>query len=99
MTQKKEKKLTFNEFCETILDKMYEPRISQEDQCAGYHLLRKMVKEKITPASKEEFDRWKNNPTIEEILSAPNIKYLNFLHVKLRPFIIEHWDKIKKLKL
>ncbi len=99
MTPKKEKRLTFNEFCERILDRMYDPRISEEAQCTGYHLLKKMVIENITPATKEEFDRWRNNPTLEEIMSTPHIKYLNFLHVRIRPFVIEQWDKIKELEL
>lgn len=99
MTNLKESKLTFNDFCYKILDRMYEPRLSYEQQCTGYKLLRKMVEENITPATKEEYKRWRTNPTIEELLSTPDIKYLTFLHELVRPIIIEHWDKIKKLKL
>ena len=47
MTNLKESKLTFNDFCYKILDRMYEPRLSYEQQCTGYKLLRKMVKENI----------------------------------------------------
>ena len=58
----------------------------------------KMVAENITPASKEEFIRWREKPTFEELTSIPDIKYLTFLHVNLRPLIIDYWDKIKQLK-
>lgn len=97
MTVKKE--MTFNDFCYKILDGMYEPRLSYESQCTGYKLLKKMVVEDITPATKEEFDRWKNNPTEDELFSAPDIKYLTFLHELTRPIIREHWGKIKELKI
>ena len=90
---------TFNDFCEKILDGMYEPSLPFESQCTGYKLLRKMVVDDITPATKEEFDRWRNNPTIEELSSPPDLKYLTFLHELTRPIIREHWDKIKKLKI
>lgn len=95
----KESKMSFNDFCYKILDKMYEPRLSFENQCTGYKLLRKMVEKDITPATEEEYYRWKNNPTKEELFSKPDIKYLNFLHQLIRPFVREHWDKIKKLSL
>ena len=92
----KESSLTFNDFCYKSLDRMYEPRLSYEQQCTGYKILRTMVEEDITPSTKEEYERWKNNPTIEELCSKPDIKYLTFLHELIRPIIREHWDKIKK---
>jgi hypothetical protein len=77
---------------------MYEPRLPYESQCTGYKLLRKMVIEKITPATKEECDRWKTNPTIEELFSETDLKYLTFLHEKVRPLIREQWNNIKELE-
>ena len=90
--------LTFKAFCHRICDGLYEPKISDDGQCTGYKLLLKMVAENITPASKEEFIRWREKPTFEELTSIPDIKYLTFLHVNLRPLIIDYWDKIKQLK-
>lgn len=95
----KELNLTFNDFCYRILDRLYEPKLPYNSQCTGYKLLRKMVLEDITPATKEEYERWKNNPTKEELWSKPNLKYLTFLHEITRPFIREYWDKIKILKI
>jgi hypothetical protein len=93
------KPMSFNDFCYKILDGMYEPRLPYENQCTGYKLLRKMVMDDITPATKEEYDRWKNNPTMEELLSTPDLKYLTFLHELTRPIIREHWNKIKQLNI
>ena len=93
------KKLTFNEFCRKHCDWMYDPRLPQEFQCTGYIQLRKMVIEQIEPASLEEMHRWENNPTIEELFSKPDIKYLRFLHPLLRPYIIKNWDVIKTLEV
>lgn len=93
------KKLTFDEFCEKNCDKMYEPRLSQDKQCTGYLKLKEMVLNNIEPASLEEMKRWEQNPTFDELISTPDIKYLRFLHVNLRPFIIENWNYIKTLPL
>ena len=92
-------KMTFNNFCEKYLDRMYTPGLPDEQQSTGYLQLKKMIKEGITPASFEEIERWENNPTKEELFSEPHIKYLRFLHPVLRPFIIENWDKIKLMKV
>ena len=93
------KKLTFNEFCVEYLDRMYEPRLPQEQQSTGYLQLKKMVVENITPASLSEIDRWENNPTDDELFSIPDIKYLRFLHPLLRPIIVENWSRIKRMKI
>lgn len=93
------KKLTFNEFCAEYLDRMYEPRLLQEQQSTGYLQLRKMVVENITPASLIEMVRWETNPTTEELLSEPDIKYLRFLHPLLRSIIIDNWGKIKRMEI
>ena len=91
--------LTFNNFCEKCCDRMYEPRLPEEDQCTGYKELKRMVKEGIEPASLEEVKRWETNPTTEELLVEPDVRYLRFLHPLLRPLVIENWDLIKILPL
>lgn len=93
------KKLTFNEFCHKCCDGLYEPRLSEDKQCTGYIQLKKMVVNKIKPASLKEIERWEQNHTMEELLSEPNIKYLRFLHKLLRPYIVNNWNVIKKLKV
>lgn len=93
------KKLTFNEFCFLTCDGLYTPTLSIDKQSTGYLMLKKMVIENITPASLEEIKRWETNPTHEELTSAPDIKYLRFLHPNLRPLIIENWDMIKTLQI
>jgi len=93
------KKETFNNFCEKILDRMYEPRLPYESQSTGYKQLRKMVEENITPASLADIERWEKSPTTEELFVPPDIKYLRFLHPKVRPFVVQNWDKIKNLEL
>lgn len=91
------RKMTFNEFCQKKCDDMYNPKLSQDEQCTGYYQLKKMVQENITPATLEETERWRTNPTIEELVSISDIKHLQFLHVNLRPYIIDNWDYIKTL--
>lgn len=93
------KNYTFNDFCIKYLDRIYTPKLSDEEQSTGYLQLKKMIKEGITPASKEEINRWENTPTVEELTSAPDIKYLRFLHPLTRAYVIEYWDTIKMLKL
>lgn len=93
------KKRTFNQFCAEMCDGMYTPGISDDDQCSGYLLLRTMVIDKITPANDIEEIRWRYNPTPEELCSIPDLKYLQFLHENLRPFVRNNWDKIKDLEV
>lgn len=93
------KKLTFNQFCATYLDRMYTPGLPDEQQSTGYLQLKRMVVEGITPATVIEAARWETNPTDEELLSTPDVKYLRFLHPCLRTMIIQQWDKIKNLKV
>jgi hypothetical protein len=78
---------------------MFEPRLSEDAQCTGYITLKKMVVENITPFSLTEINRWENNPTVEELWSPPDIRYLRFLHPILRPYIIKNWKIIKTLKI
>lgn len=93
------KEMKFNNFCHLYLDGLYEPRLPDSAQCTGYTQLKRMVVEGITPASLEEIVRWETNPTKEEIMSIPDVKYLRFLHPLLRPIIIEHWGVIKNMKV
>lgn len=93
------KKLTFNEFCYKQCDGLYNPKLSDGDQCTGYYELKRMVTENITPASLEEIERWESNPTNRELLSIPGIKYLRFLHPVLRPYIIDNWHIIRTLPI
>ena len=90
---------TFNEFCYEYCDRLYEPKLPEDVQSSGYINLKKMVIGNIKPATHKQIKRWENNPTKEEILSTPDIKYLRFLHPLLRPIIIDNWNNIKKLKI
>lgn len=67
-------------------------------ESSGASQLNKMIEEGIEPASLEEMKRWETNPTPEEYRSAPDIKYLRFLHPLLRVYVIENWNEIKKNK-
>jgi len=91
--------MTFNEFCHKICDGLYDPRFPDESQCSGYTRLKQMVLDGLSPASREELQRWEENPTYEESLTVANTKYLRFLNPVLRPFIIDHWEQIKRLKI
>jgi len=91
--------MTFNEFCHYDCDGLYDPNFSEEEQCTGYKQLKKMMVENIHPASFREIKRWETNPTPEEKLSEPDIKYLRFLHPLLRRFVIENWLDILTLKI
>lgn len=90
-------KITFNEFCTDYLDGLYDPRFSDEDQCNGYKLLKKMILDDIHPANSKEIKRWEENPTPEERYDAPSLKYMCFLHPLLRPVIYGNWSFIKGL--
>jgi hypothetical protein len=93
------KKLTFKEFCHKCCDGLYEPRLPEDAQCTGYKELKKMVVEKITPASLDEIKRWETIPTSKELFTTPDIKYLRFLHPVLRPYIIDNWEEIRKMEI
>ena len=91
--------ITFNEYCVKFLDRMYTPELPDEQQSTGYLQLKKMIKEKITPASLEEIKNWENNPNIQELIVTPDIKYMRFLHPVLREYVIKNWKTIKQLKV
>lgn len=88
----------FDVFCEKYIDGIYDPRHPKDKQSTGYYKLKEMVLLGIEPASEEEYNRWKYNPTKEEMFSEPDIKYLTFLHETVRPYIREYWWYIKKLR-
>lgn len=91
--------MKFNEFCNIICDGLYDPFVPIDAQCNGYTQLKKMVVEGIDPATLEEIKRWEESPTIDELVSTPDIKYLRFLHPLLRPHIVNNWSDIKQLKI
>ena len=93
------KQITFNEFCHTICDGLYDPNFSDDEQCTGYTQLKKMLVENIHPASLRAIERWENEPTKEELSSIPDIKYLRFLHPITRKFVVENWLDIITLKI
>lgn len=89
----------FNDFCTIYLDRMYDDRFSFEEQGSGYKQLHFMVKNNITPATKEETESWENNPTPQELTSIPDVKYMRSLHPLVREVVRDNWKFIKTLKL
>ncbi|MGL5713268.1 MAG: hypothetical protein ACRCX2_09635 [Paraclostridium sp.] len=57
----------FNDFCVKSLDRLYTPGLPIESQSSVYKQLRLMVQEQITPATKEDTERWEKYPTILEL--------------------------------
>lgn len=82
----------FERFCSKYLDGLYDSRFPYDSQASGYQLLRAMVIFDITPATEDECIEW------EENMGPLDLKYLRFLHVKLRPFIREHWHRIREFE-
>lgn len=93
------KTISFNQFCHKHLDGLYDPNFDYDQQCSGYKQLREMIVYNISPASREEIERWEKNPTIKELKEVPKTKYMRNLHPILRLAIIDNWDNIKNLKL
>lgn len=87
-----------NYFCEKYLDGLYDSRFEFEEQGSGYKQLKFMVDNQITPATKEDMERWENNPTDLELIQIPEIKYMRALHPILRDVVRENWNLIKTLK-
>lgn len=83
----------FERFCEIHLDGLYDSRFPYDSQASGYKLLREMVILDITPASDEECEEWR-----KDIFASPNLKYLEFLHPKIRPLIRKHWHRIREFE-
>lgn len=90
---------TFEDYCQYNCDGLFNPYFSEEEQCSGYIMLKKMVIENITPASLTEIKRWEIAPSLEELKSIPDIKYLRFLHPLLRTHVMKNWKTIKSLKI
>lgn len=90
------KKITFDDFCHTYLDGLYDPTCG-DYQCTGYYALKEMCMKNIKPASLEEIERWENNPTQEELMSMPHLKYMRSIHPHFRSVIIGNWDFIRNL--
>lgn len=89
--------MTFNEFCHTALDGLYNPNLGYEDQGSGYKQLRQMLLDDITPATTDEMEYFEDNITIGTEYQKQYVKCLRFLHPLLRPHITNHWDDIKTL--
>jgi len=89
----------FDDFCHKVCDGLYDPKFPYESQCNGYKELRNMVINKMVPASLEEMERWENNPTVEEMYSTPEVRYLRFIHPVFRVMLVENWDKIKDMEV
>jgi hypothetical protein len=104
MTTKKDQKentpkISFDEFCVKYLDRLYTPNIPFENQSTGYKQLRLMVQENVTPATKEETERWEKYPTVLELTQIPETKYMRSLHPLLRDYVRDNWEIIKKLEI
>ncbi len=93
------KETNFNVFCEKYLDGLYDSKFDYESQGSGYKQLKVMVENQISPATKEETERWENNPTTLELGQIPDIKYMRSLHPILRDYVRDNWEYIKDLKL
>lgn len=91
--------MTFNKFCEKFCDGLYDPKLPMEYQCTGYKGLRSMIENGIAPAYPEEMIRYLNSPTMIELVSVPDVKYMRCLHPLLRDFVFENWNFISKLEL
>jgi hypothetical protein len=83
----------FERFCAKYCDGLYTPGLLYDSQASGYQLLREMIILDITPASDEECEEWR-----KDIFASPNLKYLEFLHPKIRPFIRKHWHMIREFE-
>lgn len=95
---KSKQPIYLEDFANKICDKLYDYNLDEENQSSGWKTLKKMVLEKIEPATLEEIERYENNPTKEELFSIPDIKYMRVFHVKMRSFLIKHWEVIKYFK-
>jgi hypothetical protein len=74
----------FEMFCENYLDVLYTPGLPYKNQADGYKRLREMVCCEITPHPEE---CW-----------GESLKFLQFLHPILRPFIRKYWHFIKHFR-
>lgn len=93
------KKSTLAEFAYKYMDGLYTPQMPFDSQCSGYYALHQMVVNSIEPASKEETERWENNPTEKELLESPPLRYMRAFHPLLRDFVRTNWNIIKDLEV
>ena len=88
MTERQE--LRFKKFCYKL--EIYTVDLPYDQQCTGYKKLKELIESGIPAANKEEYNRWKEFPTEEELESAPELKYLTFLHPSLANFLRSDWE-------
>ena len=86
----------FEEYCYKSLDGLYDPLFPEKDQSSGYTLLKLTLEQNITPATKEEVNKWYADPDARPYKDF--LAYLQFLHPVLRNYVRDNWDIIKNLK-
>lgn len=88
MTERQE--LRFNRMCHKL--GLYNIKFIYEYQCNGYKKLKELVESGIPAVTNEEYMRWKEHPTQEELDSLPELKYLTFLHPHMATMLRQEWD-------
>lgn len=89
----------FDRFCQEKLDGLFDPMFEFKEQCSGYKQLRLMVEQNITPATKEDTERWEKHPSELELGQIPETKYMRALHPILRETVRNNWYYIKDLEI
>jgi hypothetical protein len=92
MTEKQE--LKFNRICYKL--RIYDPEFGYDSQCNDYKKLKELVESGIPAATNEEYMRWDEHPTQEELDSPTELKYLTFLHPNLAKIFRIDWESIIK---
>jgi hypothetical protein len=93
MTERQE--LKFNRICYKL--KIYDPEFEYDSQCGGYKKLKELIESGVPAATRDEYLRWKNNPTQEELDSSPGLNYLLFLHPHIAEILRYQWDSFINL--
>lgn len=91
MTERQE--LRFNKFCYQSLQ-IYTLDLLYEQQCRGYKKLKELIESGESCVDQKEYQRWKDHPTLQEIESVPELKYLCFLHPNAAMVVRQQWDLI-----
>jgi hypothetical protein len=66
---------------------------------SGYHQVRRLILSGLVPFTKEELEKYLNNPTEEELFSPQPDQTLCSVHPSSRELILEYWWYIKELKI
>lgn len=83
--------LRFNRICYKL--GIYTLNIPYDQQSTGYKKLKELMESGVPVATNEEYTRWKDFPSKEELSNIPELRYLNFLHPSLANFIRAEWNK------